>query len=70
MGYREIGHIRRLWYTAKYAYRKWIEWQDAKDWAREYHPAWVELAKKAKHEETRKEYKRKILLAYRGYEYV
>ena len=70
MGYKAIGYVRQLWYTAKYAYRKWIEWQDAKDWAREYHPAWLEIATKARHEDTRKEYKQKILLAYRGAEYV
>lgn len=50
--------------------RDWFEWQDAKCWANEYHPAWVELATKARNEDIRKEYKRKILLAYRGYEYV
>lgn len=48
----------------------WIEWQDAKDWAKEYHPGWLELATKSRSEYIRKEYKRKILLAYRGYEYV
>ena len=48
----------------------WFEWRDALDWASQYHPAWVEIAKRARHEETRKEYKRKILLAYKGYDYV
>jgi hypothetical protein len=70
MVYKKIGPIRRVWYSIKYAIQSWIEWQDAKDWANQYHPAWVEIAKRARHEETRKEYKRKILLAYRGYEYV
>ena len=70
MGYRKISYPMQIWYVIKYAFRSWIEWQDAKEWAKEYHPAWVELAKKARHEEVRKDYKRKILLAYRGYDYV
>lgn len=70
MVYKKIGPIRRAWYSIKYAIQSWIEWRDALDWANQYHPAWVEIAKRARHEETRKEYKRKILLAYRGYEYV
>lgn len=70
MGYKAIGYLRQLWYTLKYGIHSWIEWQDAKEWAREYHPAWLEIAQKARHEDTRKEYKQKILLAYRGYEYV
>lgn len=70
MGYKKIGLIRQIWYTAKFAVRSWIEWQDAKEWAKHFHPAWVQIATKARHEETRKEYKQKILLAYRGAEYV
>lgn len=70
MGYQKIGQIGQVWYVLKYMIHQWLEWQDAKCWAREYHPAWVELAAKAPHEETRKEYKRKILCAYRGDEYV
>ena len=70
MGYKKIGPIRQVWYTIKYAIHSWIEWRDALDWANQYHPAWVEIAKRARHEDTRKEYKRKILLAYRGYDYV
>ena len=49
---------------------EWIEWQDAKDWAKEYHPAWVEIATKSKSEEARAYYKNMILAAYRGAEYV
>ena len=70
MSYKKIGFIRQLWYTAKYGFHSWLEWQDARSWAKQYHPAWVQVATKARHEDTRKEYKRKILLAYRGYEYV
>ena len=70
MGYKKIGPIRQAWYTLKYVIHSWIEWQDAKCWAKQYHPAWVQLATKARNEDVRKEYKRKILLAYRGYEYV
>ena len=70
MVHKKIGPIRQMWYTIKYAVSSWIEWQDAKEWAKEYYPAWVELATKARDEGVRKEYKRKILLAYRGAEYV
>lgn len=66
----KIGFVRQLWYTAKYGVHSFLEWQDAKSWAKQYHPAWLEIATKARSEDTRKEYKRKILLAYRWYEYV
>ena len=48
----------------------WLEWQDAKAWAKQYHPAWVEIATKSKSEEARQYYKDMILNAYRGAEYV
>ena len=70
MGYKTIGYFRQLWYTIKYAIHSWLEWQDAKDWAKEYCSDWLLIAKKSPIEDLRKEYKRKILLAYRGYEYV
>lgn len=71
MGYKKIGPIRQIWYVVKYKFHSWIEWQDAKYWAEEVHPAWVHLATSRKvSEDTRKAYKEKILLAYRGYEYV
>lgn len=70
MGYKKQNYVKQIWLVIKYAVKSWFEWQDAKCWAAEYHPAWLELAKKARHEEIRKEYKRKILLAHRGCEYV
>ena len=70
MVYKKIGYVRQLWYTIKYAFHSWLEWQDAKYWAEAVHPAWLELATKSRSEDVRKEYKRKILLAYRGYGYV
>lgn len=48
------------------AFMAWLEWQDAKCWANEYHPAWVQIATKSKSEEARAIYKEKILEAYRG----
>ena len=45
---------------------EWLEWCDAKDWAKEFHPAWVDFATKAKHEEVRKLYREMILKFYRG----
>lgn len=44
----------------------WLEWQDAKEWAKYYHPGWVQIARKAPGEITRQVYKDKILRAYRG----
>jgi hypothetical protein len=46
----------------------WIEWQDAKEWAKAFHPSWLQLATQRKRPEIRKTYKNKILDAYRkGY---
>jgi hypothetical protein len=50
--------------------KSWLEWQDAKAWANQYHPAWVEIATKSKSEEAREYYRKMILGAYRGAEYV
>ena len=48
----------------------WFEWQDAKCWAKVFHPAWVEIVKRTKNEDVREYYKNMILGAYRGAEYV
>lgn len=61
---------RKVMYAIKNKLESWIEWQDAKDWAKQYHPAWVEIATKSKSEEARAYYKKMILGAYRGDEYV
>ena len=45
---------------------QWLEWLDAKSWAKEYRPAWVYIAEKAKGEQTRQVYREKIIKAYRG----
>lgn len=50
--------------------KSWLEWQDAKAWANQYHPAWVEIATKSKSDEAREYYRKMILGAYRGAEYV
>ena len=60
----------RIWNKIKRKFYAWLEWQDAKAWAKVYHPAWVEIATKAEGEEARTIYKEKILAAYRGAEYV
>lgn len=65
MGYRKVGYLEQLWYVVKYAVSSFFEWQDAKHWAMEYHPAWVQLATKSKNEKTRKYYRFKILNEYR-----
>lgn len=69
MGYQKIGQIGQVWYVLKYMIHQWLEWQDAKYWARDFHPAWVVLATSRKvSDSTRKAYKERILSAYRGYE--
>ena len=70
MGYRKTGCFEQMWYVIKHKVSLWLEWLDAKDWAKEYHPAWVEFATKSKSEETRNYYKDMILAAYRGADYV
>lgn len=65
-GYRKTGSIEQIWYVIKYAVRSWLEWNDAKCWANEYHPAWVQLANKAKNKDVRQIYRDKIMKAYRG----
>ena len=66
MSCKKVSHPKQIWYAINYAIHSWLEWQDAKHWAKDCHPAWVVIATKARHEETRKEYKQKILCAYRG----
>ena len=48
------------------AFYDWLEWQDAKEWVKVFHPGWVQIAKKAKTKRTRLLYREKILKAYRG----
>lgn len=63
--YNEPNCVTKTWWTIKYAVRSWIEWQDAKAWAKKMHPAWLYLAIKGSKEETRDKYRRKILNEYR-----
>lgn len=49
-------------------FHDWLEWQDAKEWAKYYHPGWVQIARKAKHKYTRDAYRKKIVSEYRGEE--
>ncbi len=46
-------------------FNEWMEWQDAKCWAKEFHPGWVQIATKAKGKTTRQIYRDKITKAYR-----
>ena len=45
---------------------EWIEWLEAKEWSKEYHPGWVQIATKAKGKTTRQIYRDKIMKAYQG----
>lgn len=55
-----------MWETMKRKFLEWLEWQDAKAWAKEFHPSWVDFSTKSKHEEVRKLYREMILKYYRG----
>lgn len=66
MGYRKVGCLEQIWYVIKYGFRSWREWRLAKAWAKAAHPAWVDIVRRAKSEETRRMYRGKILKAYRG----
>lgn len=68
MGYRTVRYIEQIWYVFKHTFSEWLEWQDAKSWAKEFYPAWLRIATKAKSKEVRQMYRNKILRAYRGYE--
>lgn len=61
-----MGYFKKMWCVFKYAVMSWLEWRDAKCWAKDVHPAWVQLATKAKCEDVRIIYRNKILKAYRG----
>ncbi len=54
--------LERLWEVLD----KWLEWQNAKCWANEYHPGWVQIATKARRKTTRQIYRDKIMNAYNG----
>ena len=56
----DLGLLRERIYN-------WLEWQEAKEWAKYYHPGWVQIARKAPGR-TRQVYREKILRAYRGEE--
>lgn len=56
--------IVQLWYQLTCPVVVWLEWQDAKSWAAEYRPAWLQLATKARGKETREHYREKIIAAY------
>ena len=51
--------------TLRERFNDWMEWQDAKEWAKCYHPGWLQIARKAPGR-TRQVYREKILRAYRG----
>ena len=45
---------------------EWLEWMDAKCWAKEHHPGWLQIARKAKTTKVRQIYRDKIMKAYQG----
>lgn len=63
--YQITGPVVALWQRLTGAIRAWMEWQDAKCWAKKYHPGWLHVVRKCKHKSTQAYYKAKILAAYR-----
>lgn len=55
-----------MWNEIKRYISEWLEWQDARCWAKAIHPGWVQLATQRKRPEIRETYRKKILKAYRG----
>lgn len=64
MGYKQPSYLRQTWWVIKYAAQSWIKHRNAMNWAKDFHPAWLEIATKCKNKETRQYYKLKILNAY------
>ena len=44
--------------------KSWIEWRDAKAWAKALHPNWVRFATQRKRPELRETYRKMILDGY------
>lgn len=63
--YRCVSYLKQLWHGVKNAVKSWFEWKDAKSWAKEYHPAWLQIARKARLSDVRQCYRNKILEEYR-----
>ena len=63
---RKFYSVVQLWYQLTTPLAEGFEWQDAKCWAEDYHPAWLLIATKARTKETRQLYREKIIAAYRG----
>ena len=66
MGYRKVGYFEQIRYVIKYAISSWVEWNDAKYWAKYIRPSWLYLATKSRNKEVRRLYRGIILKAYRG----
>lgn len=46
-------------------FRRWLEWQEAKAWAKNFRPGWLYLATKSKSDSVRVIYRQKIMRSYR-----
>lgn len=58
------SNIRFTWNDMNNLIKSWFEWQDAKNWAKRNHPAWVQLATQNKRPEIQATYRNKILDEY------
>lgn len=65
MGYRKVSYLEQLWYLFKYAVKSRLEWWAAVAWAKDFHPAWVEIHKRTQNPMIREVYRNKILHGYR-----
>ena len=51
-------------YSMEHNMTLWMEWQNAKYWAEQYHPAWIHLATQRNRPELREMYRDKIVREY------
>lgn len=65
MPYRKVSWFEQVCYVVKHAVEVKLEWLDAKAWANQYHPAWVDFYKRAPHKHVRELYRKMILDGYR-----
>lgn len=66
MKYKRPNRLFQSLLAIKNSIKEWIEWQDAKGWAKWFRPSWVILALNSS-EHIREEYRRKILNDYKRF---
>lgn len=59
-----LKFVIEAWDTFERNVSRWMEWQDAKSWAKVYYPAWLYLATCKNRPEINTTYRKKIIRAY------